>query len=87
MIRKDLQADVPRNHTVNSEQLNLFSDEVWRSTLAPWNGQSARVLTRAYKTFSLEALPAGGLQPNVRLSAQDKEVQAELRLDLPFKRR
>ena len=34
---------------------------VWRE---PWEGKSPRALTRAAETFSLRALPAGGLRAN-----------------------
>ncbi len=47
----------PKGFTRDGEQLDMFVPMRRRE---PWSGQSPRVLTKAFKTFSLGAHPPGG---------------------------
>ncbi len=53
------------SHSPDSDQLELWSPAVLDG---PWGGQSPRVLTAAYKRFSLEA-GAGGCMSKLILTA------------------
>ena len=53
-----------RRHFLGSNQLELELDDsrAPKPLALPWKGRSPRVLTSAFKKFSLGAPPAGGLR-------------------------
>ncbi len=65
--------------THDGDQLLLAPDE---PTGLPWEGVSPRVLTRAFKKFSLGALPAGGLHGVPKSAQFESKLQRNLELFL-----
>ena len=76
MIREDGVASPP-----DGDQLELELAGPGRAWLEPWEGMSPRALTGAFKRFSVDALPAGGLPEDVTLAAQNEE-RFSVQLDL-----
>ncbi len=72
-------------HSRIGEQLELELAGPGRAWREPWEGKSPRVLTRTFKTFSLRALPAGGLPGDEALAAwKTKQEELRMQLLLPF---
>jgi len=68
----------------DSDQLELELAGLGRAWVEPWEGMSPRVLTGAFRKFSLGAPPAGGLHADAGLSAQRMIAPAASQLEFPF---
>jgi len=64
------------------EEAGQLTLDLWRGV--PWEGRSARVLTRAHLEFSLGAHTRGGADPEWTTAAEDVAPQLLLQLGFSF---
>ena len=67
-----------------SDQLDLWPVDTGRAGRVPWGGVSPRTLTKAFNSFSLGALPPGGLRggQEKREVLQEKKESSSIQLEL-----